>query len=119
MGSLLVTLTLTGHFQAQVASQYTYSQFAGSFTPLTAARTVVDLQTAATGNAGLALDNVVYDLSRQSFTFPFNGTDYTGAFVSTKGFLTFGTTPPAATLTTPLNNATAFDGAISAFSAAI
>jgi len=117
MGSLLVTLTLTGTVQAQVASQYTYSQFAGSFTPLTAARTVVDLQTAATGNAGLALDNVVYDLSGQiPFTFPFNGTDYTGAFVSTKGFLTFGTTPPAATLTTPLNNATAFDGAISAFS---
>ncbi|HEX9979606.1 MAG TPA: GEVED domain-containing protein [Flavobacterium sp.] len=49
------------------------------------------------------------------FTFQFNGINYTTTNVSSNGFITFGTTAPAATLFTPISSTTAYAGAISGY----
>jgi PKD-like domain/Secretion system C-terminal sorting domain len=102
----------------QVSSLYTFSSSPGTYTEITGG-TIIATATATTGAA--ALDDVVYDLPAGTipFSFTFDNIAYTGCKVSTNGFITFGTTAPAAsgsaTGFTPLSAVTAYSGAVSAF----
>ena len=97
------------NFQAQV-KEYTFEQSNGAFTSITGT-TLLE----ATGNATATnLNSNVSNLALP-FSFNFNGTNYNDLNVSTNGFLTFGTTVPGTTVTTPISSTTAYDGAISVF----
>lgn len=94
---------------AQVSS-YTFSQSSGTYTPITG--TVLD---AATGNTSTTnLNSNIYPLSLP-FGFVFNGVSYNSLNVSTNGFITFGSTAPSTTYTTPISGTTAYEGAVSVF----
>lgn len=117
-GSALLSLLfifITGLGYAQV-STYSFSQSTGSYTPITGGTVVAT----ATGTSGAAsLDDVVYTLPNNTipFTFTFDGTGYNTCRISTNGFITFGTTAPAAsgstTGYTPISATTAYAGAAS------
>ena len=108
---LLLILTLNvGIARAQV-SAYSFSQSVGTFSPITGG-TVLDV---ATGNTTTtALNSTVYPVTLP-FAFNFNGQNHTALNVSTNGFITFGTTAPSTTLTSPISATVAFDGVVSAF----
>ncbi|MEJ5103592.1 Ig-like domain-containing protein [Chryseobacterium sp. MYb328] len=94
---------------AQV-SAYSFAQETGTYTPITG--TILE---AATDNTSTTnLNSNVYPVTLP-FNFIFNGTSYSSLNVSTNGFITFGTTAPSATNTSPLSTAAAYDGVISVF----
>ncbi|AYZ14150.1 T9SS C-terminal target domain-containing protein [Chryseobacterium arthrosphaerae] len=94
---------------AQVSS-YTFSQSSGTYAPITG--TVLDT---ATGNTSTTnLNSNIYPLSLP-FGFVFNGVSYNSLNVSTNGFITFGSTAPSTTYTTPVSGTTAYEGAVSVF----
>lgn len=103
---------------SQVSTIYSFTSTAGTYTAITGG-TVIATATATTGAA--ALDDVIFDLPAGTipFNFNFDNVNYTGCKISTNGFITFGTTAPAAsgsaTGFTPLSAVTAYSGAISAF----
>ena len=97
-------------------SAYTFVQSTNVYNEITGGTVIVT----ATGTSGAAsLDDVIYDLPAGTipFSFTFDNTAYTGCKVSTNGFLTFGSTAPAASGTTtgyvPLSATTAYSGAAS------
>ncbi|MGG5209611.1 T9SS type A sorting domain-containing protein [Chryseobacterium sp. MIQD13] len=95
--------------KAQV-SAYSFAQAAGTYTPISGS-----ILGAATGNASTTnLNSNVYPLTLP-FNFVFNGTSYNALNVSSNGFITFGSTAPGTTTTTPISSTTAYDGAISVF----
>lgn len=114
--ALLLALFVTGNVQAQV-SAYNFNQTTATYTAITGG-TVVATATGTTGAA--SLDDVIYDLPAGTipFTFSFDNVGYTGCKISTNGFITFGTTAPAASGTTtgyvPLSATTAYSGTASA-----
>ena len=118
MVSLMMVLMTSIKMYAAV-SAYTFSQnAAGTYVPLTAARSVVFLATAsATSDPGLG-DDRIFNLASGTipFSFTFNGTAYTGINISTNGFITFGATAPGTTVYTCISNTTAYSGAIAALS---
>jgi len=89
---------------AQVATTYTFSQSAGTYVPL-----VGGTQLAQNAN----LDENVYPVSIP--TFYFDGTSYQSIFVSTNGFITFGSYMPDIYFYNPLSSADPYDGCVSAF----
>lgn len=94
---------------AQV-SAYNFTQNTDTYTSITGT-----LLEAATGNTTTTnLNSNVYPVTLP-FNFVFNGTSYSSLNVSTNGFITFGTTAPSATNTSPLSTATTDDGVISVF----
>lgn len=94
---------------AQV-SAYSFSRSSGTYTPI-----VGTALADATGNTSSTnLNSDVYPLTLP-FDFVFNGTSYNALNVSTNGFITFGTTAPGTTTTTPISSSTAYDGAVSVF----
>lgn len=94
---------------AQV-SAYGFAQSSGNFTPITG--TVLG---AATGNTSATnLNSEVYPITIP-FGFNFNDVSYTSLNVSSNGFVTFGTTPPLTSTTTPISGTVAYTGAVSAF----
>ena len=103
ISSLLLGLIMT--VQAQVATLYTFGQGAGTYTDIT---------------GGTALwtnsfdDNVSGAQTIPSFTF--NGTAYTTMYVSSNGFITFGSAPAANTYT-PISGTEAYQRCVSAFGA--
>jgi hypothetical protein len=97
---------------AQVNS-YEFSENVGSYTPITGG-TVVAKATGTSGTAGLDSENYPVTLP---FPFTFNGTQYTTVNVNTNGYITFGTTLPTASTTTPISSTTAYAGAASALGA--
>lgn len=103
---------LLGNYQsanAQVSS-YTFAQSAGTYTPITG--TVLGT---ATGNTTTTnLNSEVYPVTLP-FGFIFNGVSYTSLNVSSNGFITFGSTAPTTTNTTPINSTAVYEGAVSAF----
>lgn len=108
-------LVWTNHVNAQV-SVYNFTQFTGTYVPITGGTVIAT----ATGTSGAAsLDDVIYDLPNGTIPFSFNydNANYTGCKVSTNGFITFGTTAPAASGTTtgytPISATTAYLGAAS------
>ncbi len=107
---ILFTTVGFGSMKGQV-SAYTFSQSNGTFSSISGGSVLG----VATGNTTTTnLNSNVYPVTIP-FAFNFNGQNYTSLNVSTNGFITFGTTPPAATLTAPISGATAYDGAIAAF----
>lgn len=113
--TLSVFLLLFMSAGAQVSS-YSFAQAPGTYTAITGG-TVVATATDSSG-AG-SLDNIIYDLPAGTipFNLTFDNIVYTGCKISTNGFMTFGTTAPAASGTTtgyvPLSAATAYAGAVS------
>lgn len=95
---------------AQVSS-YTFAQSVSTYTHITGG-TVLGT---ATGNTSATnLNSEVYAVTLP-FSFNFNGKLHTSINVSSNGFITFGSTAPTATLTTPISSTVAYDGAVAAF----
>lgn len=109
--TLAVVLFLICQFSANAqVSSYIFTQSNGTYTPIVG--TVLGV---ATGNtAATNLDSNVYPVTLP-FNFSLNGILQSSINVSSNGFITFGTTAPATSNTTPLSNATTYDGAVSAF----
>lgn len=114
--TLILAMIFSGKLQAQV-SAYNFNQTTATYTAITGGTVVAT----ATGTSGAAsLDDVIYDLPAGTipFSFLFDNVAYTGCKISTNGFITFGTTAPAASGTTtgyvPLSATTAYSGAASA-----
>ena len=94
---------------AQVSS-YSFAQSTNTFTPITGTTLGV-----ATGNTSATnLNSEVYPVTIP-FGFSFNDVSYTSLNVSSNGFITFGTTPPLTSTTSPISGTVAYSGAISAF----
>lgn len=113
---LFILLTgISAGLKAQVSS-YSFVQTTGTYTALTGGTVVAT----ASGTSGAAsLDDAVYTLANGTipFSFTFNNVAYTGCFISTNGYITFGSAPAANGSTTghtPLSTTTAFAGAASA-----
>ncbi len=108
MSSLLLGILmvlLLGRAMAQVATNYTFSQSAGTYTPITGGTLLW---------SGTFDDAVSGAQTIPAFTF--DGVAYTQMYVSTNGFITFGNAP-AGNNYTPLSSNAAYAGAISAFGA--
>ncbi|WKZ64870.1 MAG: proprotein convertase P-domain-containing protein [Flavobacteriales bacterium] len=91
--------------RAQVASMYAFSQSPGTFTAITGGTQLW---------ATTFDDNVSAAQTIPAFTF--NGTAYTQLYVSTNGFITFGSAP-AGNNYTPLSSTATYQRCISAFGA--
>lgn len=111
----MILLATTFIANAQV-SVYNFTQSTGTYTEITGG-TVVATATGTTGAA--SLDDVIYTIADGMIPFNFNydNNNYTGCKLSTNGFITFGSTLPAASGTTtgysPLSATTAYMGAAS------
>ncbi|RZK73120.1 MAG: T9SS type A sorting domain-containing protein, partial [Pedobacter sp.] len=105
----MVFLVIGYKAEAQVNS-YSFVKSTGTFTPING--TVLGT---ATGNASATnLNSEVYPIILP-FAFNFNDIPYTSLNVSSNGFVTFGTTPPLTSTTTPISGTVAYAGAVSAF----
>jgi len=101
---------MSGYSVNAQVSAYSFAQSAGTYTPITGAILGV-----ATGNTTTTnLNSEVYPLALP-FNFNFNGALYNAVNVSTNGFVTFGSTLPSTTLTSPISSTTTYNGVISAF----
>lgn len=107
----LASICIINTASSQV-SAYSFTQSNGTYNAISGG-SVIATATAASGAA--SLDDVVYTLPTGTFpfTFTFNGNGYTGCYVSTNGFIAFGTTAPGGTNTTPISTASTFSGSIS------
>ncbi|WP_187658405.1 GEVED domain-containing protein, partial [Flavobacterium macrobrachii] len=95
MALLLLMISQSGWSQV---SGYAFSQSTGTYTQITGG-TVLATQTATTGTAAGALDDVNY-LVALPFDFTFNGVTYasgTNIHVNTNGFVSFGSAPTVGT----------------------
>jgi hypothetical protein len=108
--AILLVLAFVGRVNAQVATAYGFTQNSGTFTLNTSSGTVLWNN----GLFGTFDDNVSAAITIPSFTF--NGTAYTTMFVSSNGFITFGTAPTTTNLT-PLSSTETYARAVAAFGA--
>lgn len=107
--TIFMSVVFIQKYNGQVSS-YTFSQSNVTYSEITGTTLAT-----ATGNASATnLNSAVYPVTLP-FNFNFNGVIYTSANVSTNGFITFGTTAPSTTNTTPISSAVAYNGVISAF----
>ncbi len=95
---------------AQVAS-YSFAQSSGTYLPITGGTVVAN----ATAPVDLASQNWTLPAGTIPFDFNFNGAIYTGLNINSNGYITFGTSLPAATNTTPISGTNVYAGAVSAF----
>lgn len=102
--TLFVMIMVNGTISGQVSASYTFSSTADTYTPLSSSTTLFSTN----------WDESVSSLAIP-FSFTFNGTSYTSCYVSTNGFITFGTTVPATNNYSPISNTAAYSGVISAF----
>jgi hypothetical protein len=101
-------------FSMQVNSQvnaYSFAQSSGTYTSLSGPTVIA----AATTANNFDSQNWAIANGTIPFNFNFNGIDYTGCNVNSNGYITFGATLPTASTSTPISNATAYSGAISAW----
>ncbi|UOE37978.1 Ig-like domain-containing protein [Chryseobacterium oryzae] len=106
----ILLLLLNFNFTLAQVSAYNFAQSAGTFVPISG-----NVLGVATGNTSATnLNSEVYNITLP-FGFAFNDVSYTSLNVSSNGFITFGTTPPLTTTTTPISATVAYAGAISAF----
>ena len=99
-----VALLIAGvSLKAQVASLYTFSQSAGSYSGIT---------------GGTVLWNNSFDdnvsAAQTIPAFPFNGASYTQMYVSSNGFITFGAAPDPDEYS-PISSGSAYQGCIAPF----
>ncbi len=110
--ALGLALLLSGYNTADAqVSTYGFSQSSGTYTPITGGA-VLGIATDNTGSTNLNSD--VYPLTLP-FNFVFNGTSYDALQVSSNGYVTFGTTVPGGSITSPILGGLAYEGAISVF----
>ncbi|MBL7964711.1 MAG: T9SS type A sorting domain-containing protein [Flavobacteriales bacterium] len=107
LAGFMLAASGVGSLQAQTVSTYTFAQTSGTYNNLTGGTVLVN------GD----FDNSVYTVSLPT-AFPFAGTYYNTMYVSTNGFLTFGSAPTS-TNYSPLSSSEGYAGAISAFGADI
>ena len=107
---LCFLLVWAGASQAQVSTSYTFAGSSGTYTEITGGTQLWG------GNFQLDnFDNLVS--SAQTIpSFNFNGTAYTSMYVSTNGFITFGSAPTSTNFT-PISGNEGYAGAISGFGA--
>jgi hypothetical protein len=110
--SVVSFLCFTSILSAQV-SNYTFSQYNGTYTEITG-DTVVAVSTSTITNP-MDLDDVTYPSNSIPFTFRYNLVNYTKFSINTNGFITFGTVPPVAANYGPIAATETYDGAVSAF----
>ncbi len=101
-----------GENPSDAASGYTFTQSAGTYTPITGG-TVVASSIPGTGTT--YLDDVNYSAQAIPFTFVFNGVPYTDFNINTNGHITFGATLPTGGNYSPISSTTAYAGAASAY----
>jgi hypothetical protein len=113
LGAMLLLVAIVPQAHAQV-NTYTFSQSSGTYTPLSASRTVAFLATAsATVDPGLGDDrNFTLPAGTIPFTFYFKGNPYTGVNINTNGYITFGATLPSTSDRNGMTNTTAWDASI-------
>ncbi len=115
--SAILLLTALPGAKAQV-SIYDFALASEVYTEI-AGGTVLATATAASG-AG-SIDDIIFNIPSGTlpFNFKFDNVNYTGLNISSNGFVTFGSTAPAATGSatgyTPISAVTAYSGAASAF----
>lgn len=87
---------------------YGFEQISGTYTPLSAGRTIWQSgETLAT--------NAVSSAIALPFTFTFNGKGYTSIYINNNGFITFGNASTATTYNPLSTNTTINDGAVAGF----
>jgi subtilisin-like proprotein convertase family protein len=108
MALLVSLLVAISGANGQVATAYAFSQTSGSFALNTSSGTVLWNN----GLFGTFDDNVSGAITIPAFNF--NGSTYTQVYISSNGFITFGTAP-STTNYTPLSSTATYAGAIAAF----
>jgi hypothetical protein len=103
----VLAMALPALSPAQVAERYTFSQSPGTFTLITTGG-----NTLASGT----IDNAVYTVNLANPGVIFDGTVHNVMYVSSNGFITFGSAA-SSTNYTPLSSNATYTGAISAFGA--
>ena len=113
---IIIMLLISSFIANAQVSVYNFTQSTGTYTAITGGGVIAT----ATGTTGAAsLDDVIYNIPDGTIPFNFNydNNNYTGCKVSSNGFITFGTTFPAASGTTtgytPISATTAYMGAAS------
>ena len=101
--AILLVLAFVGRVNAQVATAYFFSATSGSYSEITGGTQLW---------SNTFDDNVSGAQTIPSF--PFNGTNYTGMFVSANGFITFGSAPAGAEYA-PLSSTATYARCIAAF----
>ncbi|KIC62385.1 Ig-like domain-containing protein [Chryseobacterium taiwanense] len=110
----LCSLFLLGSYASidAQAKAYTFAQSTSTFTAVTAGTV---LATATGTSAAASLYQVTpYDVALP-FNFNYNGTVYSSIKVSSNGYITFGTTAPGTSNSTPISSTEAYNGAVSVF----
>lgn len=110
VGSALILTSILGAEKADAQiSTYTFSQSTGTYAPITSGTTV---DSAAYGSTANTLDSKNWTISLP-FAFEYNSQSYSSLNANSNGYITFGTTTPSTTTTTPISSTTAYEGAIS------
>ncbi len=94
------------------AKAYSFAQSTGTFTAVTAG-TVLATATGTSGTSSL-YQVTPYDVALP-FNFNYNGAVYSSIKVSSNGYITFGTTAPGTSNSTPISSTEAYNGAVSVF----
>jgi hypothetical protein len=108
----LISFSLGSRLYAQV-SAYSFAQLSGTYTELTSG-TVLGTTSGNTFGTP-SLDAEVYNLNSLPFAFSFDGVPYNQIYVSSNGFITFGSTAPTGGNNSPLSNVATYDGAVAAW----
>lgn len=106
--SVAATLAFAAAASAQVGVNYSFSQTAGTYVPITGGTQI------ALGTSANTLDDNTFTATLP-FAFIFDGAPQTTINISTNGFLTFGATAPGTTNYAALSSTTAYAGAVAAF----
>ncbi len=105
--SIAAILAFAAAASAQVGVNYSFSQAAGAYVPITGGTQI------AQGSTSNTMDDNTYPVTLP-FAFGFDGASYTSINVQTNGWLSFGATAPG-TQYTPLSSTAAVPGIVSAF----
>jgi hypothetical protein len=107
---LITAIALRGNTQS--ISTYQFTSTTSTFNLITGG-TLLGKTTASTGNIP-SLDKAVYNLTAGTipFSFKYENNFYTGMYVSSNGFITFGTLAPNVSLNLPLSDNSAFAGVL-------
>lgn len=107
---LITVVSLLG--KSQSISTYQFTSTTSTFNLITGG-TLLGKTTATTGNIP-SLDKAVYNLTAGTipFSFKYENNFYTGMYVSSNGFITFGTLAPNVSLNLPLSDNSAFAGVL-------
>lgn len=104
----LTLLLLVGNMSYAQVSTLTFTQSAGTYTPISGGILIATTTPAATQ------DDNVYN-STIPFNFVYDGNIRTDVRISTNGFITLGTTSPSATEYNPISGTAGYNGAIAPF----